>query len=243
MKRQILMSLIAAFMVVMGAKAQGNSYNMVIEMTNGTKINIGPNDVKNITFTDGQLTVSGESIDQIKKDISALSEKITANYSNMSNMINTLQARIQSLELEVATLKTKVAEIDNQQGNQGGEQGGDNPGDEQGGDNPGDEQGGDNPGSGNVNNDPTALIGTWYDIRSDYICGVKILADWVYYGEWSKGKEEHYGGTGAPYTVSNGAIVIMASPNHSIELPYTLSDDGKTLTILDGSYRGTYVKQ
>ena len=29
-------------------KAQNNTYNMVLEMTNGTKINIGPNEIKSI---------------------------------------------------------------------------------------------------------------------------------------------------------------------------------------------------
>jgi hypothetical protein len=76
MKKYMFMSLIATFVMVLGANAQGNSYNMVIEMTNGTKINVGPNDIKNISFTDGQLTVSGESIDGIMNQISVLQMQV-----------------------------------------------------------------------------------------------------------------------------------------------------------------------
>ena len=72
MKKFYFLSLIAAFITVLGASAQSNSYNMVIEMTDGTKINIGPNDVKNITFAEGKLAVGGESIDDIKKQIATL---------------------------------------------------------------------------------------------------------------------------------------------------------------------------
>ena len=39
------MSLITVLIIILGISAQ-NTYNMVIEMTNGTKINIGPNDTK-----------------------------------------------------------------------------------------------------------------------------------------------------------------------------------------------------
>lgn len=125
MKKQLLLSLIAAFLMVLGVNAQNNSYNMVIEMTDGTKINIGPNDIKSISFTDGQLTVSGESIDDIKKEIAALKEKIDGqntcdcsaeiemlkdeianlNTSDLVAMINVLQMQIKSLMDEVEKLE------------------------------------------------------------------------------------------------------------------------------------------
>mgnify|MGYP006916061708 CR=1 FL=1 len=45
-------------------QAQENTYNMVIEMTDGTKITIGPNDIRNLTFNNGELTVTGESLQE-----------------------------------------------------------------------------------------------------------------------------------------------------------------------------------
>ena len=54
-------SIITMFLALltMTAQAQENTYNMVIEMTNGTKITIGPNDIRSLTFNNGELTVTG----------------------------------------------------------------------------------------------------------------------------------------------------------------------------------------
>ena len=73
MRKISLFTIVMMLMVVVSTWAQSNSYNMVIEMANGTKINIGPNDVKNIYFNDGQLVISGETIEQIAQ---ANSEKM-----------------------------------------------------------------------------------------------------------------------------------------------------------------------
>jgi len=50
MKKNILIALFALLAVALNGNAQNNTYNMVIEMVNGSKITIGPNDVKNISF-------------------------------------------------------------------------------------------------------------------------------------------------------------------------------------------------
>ena len=57
-------SIITMFLALltMTVQAQENTYNMVIEMTNGTKITIGPNDIRSLTFNNGELTVTGESL-------------------------------------------------------------------------------------------------------------------------------------------------------------------------------------
>ncbi len=56
---------IALFISAAPAVAQNNTFNMVITMANGTTITIGPNEVKNITFNEGQVVVSGENLDKI----------------------------------------------------------------------------------------------------------------------------------------------------------------------------------
>ena len=70
-KQQLLkaMFLLACAVWSMGAMAQENSYNMVIEMTNGTKITIGPNDVRSLTFNNGELVVTGENLQQWMQDV------------------------------------------------------------------------------------------------------------------------------------------------------------------------------
>lgn len=45
--------------------AQNNTYNMVIEMTNGTKINIRSNDVRDISFNNGELVMTGEDLNSL----------------------------------------------------------------------------------------------------------------------------------------------------------------------------------
>lgn len=89
MKKQFFLPLFATFLMIMGVNAQNNSYNMVLEMANGTKINTGPNDVQNISFTDGQLTISGTSIEEIKNDIKAIKERLEELSLTISNINST----------------------------------------------------------------------------------------------------------------------------------------------------------
>ena len=97
MKKYLLLPIISAFMIILGASAQSNSYNMVIEMANGVKINIGPNEIKNITFLDGQLTISGESIDDIIKKLARQKDEIEI----MNSKTDELQESLASLPLYV----------------------------------------------------------------------------------------------------------------------------------------------
>ncbi len=75
MKKITLVSLFLALLATFSARAQENTYNMVIEMTNGTKINIGPNDIRSLTFNDGQLVVTGGDLqawmEMVENDIKA----------------------------------------------------------------------------------------------------------------------------------------------------------------------------
>ena len=65
MKKNILIALFALLAVALNSNAQNNTYNMIIEMANGTKITIGPNDVKNISFNNGELVMTGEDINSL----------------------------------------------------------------------------------------------------------------------------------------------------------------------------------
>lgn len=73
MKKQVIMSLIAAFVMVLNVQAQeiaqDNTYNMVIEMANGTKLTIGPNEIKNIDFFDGDVVVTGTRLEDLLKKL------------------------------------------------------------------------------------------------------------------------------------------------------------------------------
>jgi hypothetical protein len=67
MKKFFLMSLIAAFVMVLNVNAQDNTYNMVVKMLNGTEITIGPNEIENIFFNDGEIVVKGTKLEDLLK--------------------------------------------------------------------------------------------------------------------------------------------------------------------------------
>lgn len=64
MKRITLLTLFVALMSL-ATQAQENTYNMVIEMTNGTKITVGPDDIRSLTFNNGELTVTGLNLGEL----------------------------------------------------------------------------------------------------------------------------------------------------------------------------------
>lgn len=135
MRKISLFTIVMMLMVVVSTWAQSNSYNMVIEMANGTKINIGPNDVKNIYFNDGQLVISGETIEQIAQansekmkwveeyletlsnDYSSLKEKVDNIPQNggsggaNSEQIAEINSKIESLQTQIQSLKSYVGTI------------------------------------------------------------------------------------------------------------------------------------
>lgn len=98
MKKNILIALFALLAVALNGNAQNNTYNMVIEMANGTKITIGPNDVKNISFNNGELVMTGEDINSLveqqnKADmrIDSLAEANKQNYNQLLAMLATVE--------------------------------------------------------------------------------------------------------------------------------------------------------
>ena len=62
--------------------AQENTYNMVIEMTNGTKINIRSNDVRDISFNNGELVMTGEDLNSLVEQ----QKRMQANIDSLSRV-------------------------------------------------------------------------------------------------------------------------------------------------------------
>lgn len=256
MKKHLLLSLIAAFMTVLGVSAQSNSYNMVIEMTDGTKINIGPNDIQNMTFIDGELTVSGESIDDIKREIENLKKKIDEqntcecsaeiealkkeiadlNTSDIVAMINVLQMQIKSLMDEIEKLKNGGG--NNNQGGNNNNQEGDN--------------------NNNSPNLDAAVFGTWQEtLTMQYgkeILEFKFDEDGkCYYNEWDARNPEnindHPHGT---WSTKDGYLYIDDKGydekyheyyDESEVFQYTVLDNGNTLKLVNSNYTYTLTKQ
>jgi hypothetical protein len=72
MKKQFLLSLIAAFVMALSANAQGNTYNMKVKMADGTEITIGPNDIENISFNEGAVVVSGIKLQELLEKLASV---------------------------------------------------------------------------------------------------------------------------------------------------------------------------
>jgi formylglycine-generating enzyme required for sulfatase activity len=70
MKKLLLLMLMP--LAVLSASAQNNDYNMVIELNNGTTITLGADDVRNLTFNGESLSISGNTIDELKAEIKEL---------------------------------------------------------------------------------------------------------------------------------------------------------------------------
>ena len=113
MKKNTLFAIVAMLMMSVSALAQSNTYNMVIEMANGTKINIGPNDVKNIYFNDGELVVSGENIEKLVKTNRDEILKLQAQIDYLADALNKTQYGSAIVD-EIEALKAKIAYLENQ---------------------------------------------------------------------------------------------------------------------------------
>lgn len=104
MKKYIILSLIATFVSIFSANAQDNTYSVVIQMAGGTTFTIGPNEVENITFKDGEVLVSGTSIQSIMDYIKMNSAKIDDNSAQIAES----QMRIAADEAAIAELVTRA---------------------------------------------------------------------------------------------------------------------------------------
>lgn len=66
MKRSILLAIVAVLVSAVSAFAE-KEYNMVITLNNGTTITLGHNDIQNITFNDGEISISGDVMNTIEE--------------------------------------------------------------------------------------------------------------------------------------------------------------------------------
>lgn len=111
MKKKFFLSLIAAIVISLSASAQNNnSYSMILTMANGTTVAIGPNELLNIAFNNGEVNFSGESIESLMKVIEANKAYIDKN----SYEIEELEKKTYDLEYQLnARIKDLEAQIDN----------------------------------------------------------------------------------------------------------------------------------
>ena len=133
MKKNFLLAMVVMLMTAVSSFAQ-KEYNMVITLSNGTTVTLGHNDIKEITFNDGEVAISGnmvntiDSLAKVSQYLEQRTKEVEARSMEMSydlltrtdalnqqvdiNMANT-NAKIETLESYDAALKTNIAAVEN----------------------------------------------------------------------------------------------------------------------------------
>lgn len=129
MKKNFLLAMVVMLMTAVSSFAQ-KEYNMVITLSNGTTVTLGHNDIKEITFNDGEVAISGNMVNTIDslaqvsqyleqrtKEVEARSMEMSCDILNRTEMLNQqvvvnmdyTKASIENLESYDAALKNNIA--------------------------------------------------------------------------------------------------------------------------------------
>lgn len=133
MKKNFLLAMVVMLMTAVSSFAQ-KEYNMVITLSNGTTVTLGHNDIKEITFNDGEVAISGNMVNTIDslaqvsqyleqrtKEVEARSMEMSYDILNRTEMLNkqveekmaVTKTRIENLESYDAALKNNIAAVEN----------------------------------------------------------------------------------------------------------------------------------
>ena len=119
MKKLILASAFALMATPALFAQSDNSFSMQIELKNGTKITLGPNDLKNISFVDGAIKIEGNTIEDLRMAI----EKAEANTKYMVAEqlydLDDLKKKAAELQAMIDYLSDQVAKLENAGGGSG----------------------------------------------------------------------------------------------------------------------------
>lgn len=97
-----------------GTEAQSEDYNMVITLPDGTTVTVSTDDVDDIQFSNGQISVSGTSIQQLLSALMTLqaAENDTRNRVEMLQVIcDDLKNSVITNQTDAANLKVLLAEL------------------------------------------------------------------------------------------------------------------------------------
>lgn len=102
MKKNILLAIVA-LMTSVCTFAQ-KEYNMVITLNNGTTVTLGHNDIKEITFNDGEISISGNMVNTID---SLAGVTVEQGYS-IENLENENKVIVSYLDRETGELEERL---------------------------------------------------------------------------------------------------------------------------------------
>lgn len=109
MNKRYFTALIAMFLMAVSAIAQSNTYNMVLTLKDGTVITIGPNDLKQLDFVEGNITASGTNITDLMKQMQALQTSLVAMQNEVAAAVAQIKNNKAELKADISNLAKSVA--------------------------------------------------------------------------------------------------------------------------------------
>lgn len=95
MKKNFLLAMVVMLMTAVSSFAQ-KEYNMVITLSNGTTVTLGHNDIKEITFNDGEVAISGNMVNTIDS-LAQVTRELNYRFLDNKNHIDYLDNRIKEI--------------------------------------------------------------------------------------------------------------------------------------------------
>lgn len=114
MKKNFLLAMVVMLMTAVSSFAQ-KEYNMVITLSNGTTVTLGHNDIKEITFNDGEVAISGnmvntiDSLAKVSQDLEYRIKEVEERSMKMSyDILNRTDALNQQVDINTANTKAAL---------------------------------------------------------------------------------------------------------------------------------------
>lgn len=114
MKKNFLLAMVVMLMTAVSSFAQ-KEYNMVITLSNGTTVTLGHNDIKEITFNDGEVAISGnmvntiDSLAKVSQDLEYRIKEVEERSMKMSyDLLTRTDALNQQVDFNMADTKAAL---------------------------------------------------------------------------------------------------------------------------------------
>lgn len=106
MKKNFLLAMVVMLMTAVSSFAQ-KEYNMVITLSNGTTVTLGHNDIKEITFNDGEVAISGNMVNTIDS-LAQVSQNLKAHINDQEAHIKEVEERSMKMSYDVLNRTEKL---------------------------------------------------------------------------------------------------------------------------------------
>lgn len=117
MKKNFLLAMVVMLMTAVSSFAQ-KEYNMVITLSNGTTVTLGHNDIKEITFNDGEVAISGnmvntiDSLAQVSKNLEQRTKEVEAmSMGRYHELLNRTEMLNQQVEAKMDVTNARIEEL------------------------------------------------------------------------------------------------------------------------------------